>query len=355
MARLRAAGAVVVGKLATHEFAFGGPSFDLPWPPARNPWNTDCFTGGSSSGTGASVAAGLVLGGTGSDTGGSIRGPSAYCGLAGIKPTYGLISRMGILPLGFSLDHAGPMAWTAEDCAIMLQAMAGHDPADPASANVQIPDYRAALQGGARGLRIGLIRHFYERDNEANAATRQAIDAAARKYAELGCTVREITLSPLAQWSACGVTIMLSESYAIHEDNLKRRFTDYGEIFRDRMALAGLITAADYIQALRRRRELVAELDRAMADLDLVMTAAAPSEAPPIDAVPKFGTLELPSLTMPFNVTGSPAMSVCCGYTDTGLPLSFQIVGKRFQDATVLRAAHAYEQATDWRARRPAL
>jgi aspartyl-tRNA(Asn)/glutamyl-tRNA(Gln) amidotransferase subunit A len=353
--RLRAAGAVVVGKLATHEFAFGGPSFDLPWPPARNPWNTDCFTGGSSSGTGAAVAAGLVLGGTGSDTGGSIRGPAAYCGLAGIKPTYGLISRMGILPLGFSLDHAGPMAWTAEDCAIMLQAMAGHDPADPASANVPIPDYRVGLPGGVKGLRIGLIRHFYERDNEANTATRQAIDAAARKYAELGCTVRDIALSPLDQWSACGVTIMLSESYAIHEDNLKRRFTDYGEIFRDRMALAGLITAADYIQALRRRRELVAELDRAMADLDLVMTAAAPSEAPPIDGVPKFGTLQLPSLTIPFNVTGSPAMSVCCGYTDTGLPLSFQIVGKRFQDATVLRAAHVYEQATEWRSRRPKL
>src|SRR3954471_18450895 len=135
VAKLRQAGTVVMGKLATHEFAFGGPSFDLPWPPARNPWDTARFTGGSSSGTGAAVAAGLVLGGTGSDTGGSIRGPSAYCGLAGIKPTYGLISRMGILPLAFSLDHAGPLAWTAEDCAILLQVMAGHDPADPASAN----------------------------------------------------------------------------------------------------------------------------------------------------------------------------------------------------------------------------
>src|SRR5438105_2738569 len=176
--KLRDAGAVVMGKLATHEFALGGPSFDLPWPPARNPWDTTRFTGGSSSGTGASVAAGLVLGGTGSDTGGSIRGPAAFCGLAGIKPTYGLISRMGILPLGFSLDHAGPMAWTAEDCAILLQAMAGHDPADPASADVQIPDYRAALQGGVKGLRIGLARHFYDRDNDANAATRQAIEAA---------------------------------------------------------------------------------------------------------------------------------------------------------------------------------
>jgi len=353
--RLRDAGAIVMGKLATHEFAFGGPSFDLPWPPARNPWDTTRFTGGSSSGTGASVAAGLVLGGTGSDTGGSIRGPAAYCGLAGIKPTYGLISRAGILPLGFSLDHAGPMAWTAEDCAILLQAMAAHDPADPGSANHPIPDYRAALKGDVKGLRIGLIRHFYERDNDANAATRQAIDAAAKTLAGLGCAVRDITLSPLADWAACGVTIMLSEAYAIHEANLQSRFTDYGEIFRDRMVLAGLITAADYVQALRRRRELIAELDTAMAGLDLVMTAAAPSEAPPIDEVPKFTIMDRPSLTIAFNVTGSPAMSVCCGYTDSGLPLSFQIVGKRFDDATVLRLAHAYEQATPWRGRRPNL
>src|SRR5436305_6399667 len=144
--RLRDAGAIVMGKLATHEFAFGGPSFDLPRTRARNPWDTTRFTGGSSSGTGASVAAGLVLGGTGSDTSGSIRGPAAYCGLAGIKPTYGLISRMGILPLAFSLDHPGPMAWTAEECAMLLQVMAGHDRADPASADRPIQDYRAALQ-----------------------------------------------------------------------------------------------------------------------------------------------------------------------------------------------------------------
>jgi Asp-tRNA(Asn)/Glu-tRNA(Gln) amidotransferase A subunit family amidase len=353
--KLREAGAVVMGKLATHEFALGGPSFDLPWPPARNPWDTNRFTGGSSSGTGASVAAGLVLGGTGSDTGGSIRGPSAFCGLAGIKPTYGLISRMGILPLAFSLDHAGPMAWTAEDCAIMLQAMAGHDPADPGSANRPIPDYRASLSGNIKGLRIGLVRHFYERDNEANTATRDAIDAAAKKLAELGCSVREVMLSPLPEWSACGMTIMLCEAYSIHEANLRRRFTDFGENFRGRMVLGGLVSGADYVQAVRRRRELVDELDSAMADLDIVMTAAAPSEAPPIDDVPKFALFERPSLTIPFNLTGSPAMSVCCGYTETGLPLSFQIVGKRFDDATVLRLAHAYEQATPWRQRRPQL
>jgi aspartyl-tRNA(Asn)/glutamyl-tRNA(Gln) amidotransferase subunit A len=164
-----------------------------------------------------------------------------------------------------------------------------------------------------------------------------------------------VTLSPLADWAACGMTIMQAEAYAIHEANLRTRFTDYGEIFRDRMVLAGLITGADYVQALRRRRELIDELDRAMAELDLVMTAAAPSEAPPIDSVPKFAILERPSLTIAFNVTGSPAMSVCCGFSDGGLPLSFQIVGKRFADATVLRLAHAYEQATPWRARRPEL
>src|SRR5207248_485865 len=286
--KLRDAGAVVMGKLATHEFALGGPSFDLPWPPARNPWDTGRFTGGSSSGTGAAVAAGLVLGGTGSDTGGSIRGPAAYCRLAGINPTYGLISRMGILPLAFSLDHAGPLAWNAEDCAILLQAMAGHDPADPGSADHPIPDYRAALAHGVTGLRIGLVRHFYERDNEANAATRAAIAAAAQTLEGLGCTVRELTLSPLADWAACGMAIMQCEAYAIHEANLRARFTDYGDIFRDRMALAGLATGADYVQALRRRRELVDELDRAMEGLDLVMTAAAPGEAPLIGSVPNF-------------------------------------------------------------------
>jgi aspartyl-tRNA(Asn)/glutamyl-tRNA(Gln) amidotransferase subunit A len=353
--RLTEAGAIVVGKLATHEFALGGPSFDLPWPPARNPWDTSRFTGGSSSGTGAAVAAGLVLGGTGSDTGGSIRGPAAFCGLAGLKPSYGLISRAGILPLAFSLDHAGPMAWTAEDCAIMLQAMAGHDPADPASADVPVPDYRAALSSDIKGLRIGLIRHFYEDDNPAERETRQGIDAAVKVFEDLGCSVRELRLSPLAEWVACGMIIMLSEAYAIHQATLRERFGDYGEMFRDRMALAALISGGDYVQAVRRRRELTAEFAAAMADLDLAITAAAPGEAPAIDAIGKFATFERPMLTMPFNVTGTPAMSACCGYSAAGLPLAFQLAGKPFDEVTVLRAAHAYEQATSWRSIRPRL
>ena len=353
--RLTDAGAIVLGKLATHEFAFGGPSFDLPWPPARNPWDTSRFTGGSSSGTGAAVAAGLVLGGTGSDTGGSIRGPAAFCGLAGLKPTYGRISRVGILPLAFSLDHAGPMTWTVEDCAIMLDAMAGHDPADPASADRPVPDCRAALSGDVKGLRIGLIRHFYESDNPANEATRQGIDAAVKVFEDLGCSVRELRLSPLAEWAACGVMIMLTEGYAVHQATLRERFGDYGEAFRDRMALAALISGGDYVQAVRRRRELVTEFTTAMANLDLVITAAAASEAPAIDAVSKFAIFERPMLTMPFNVTGSPAMSVCCGYSAAGLPLAIQLVGKPFDEATVLRAAHAYEKATAWRSIHPRL
>src|SRR5580704_12379268 len=353
--KLRDAGAVVMGKLATHEFAFGGPSFDLPWPPARNPWDTTRFTSGSSSGTGAAVPAGLVLGGSGSDTGGSIRGPAALCGLAGLKPSYGRISRVGILPLAFSLDHAGPMAWTAEDCAIMLQAMAGHDPADPASADRAVPDYRAALSGDIKGLRIGLIRHFYENDNPADGATRQGIAAAVKVFEGLGCSVRELRLSPLAEWAACGVMIMLNEAYAIHQATLRERFGDYGELFRDRMALAALVSGGDYVQAVRRRRELAAEFATAMADLDLAITAAAPGEAPAIDAVGKFATFERPMLTMPFNVTGTPAMSVCCGYSAAGLPLAFQLAGKPFDELTVLRAAHTYEKATSWRSVRPRL
>ena len=353
--RFSEAGAIVLGKLATHEFAFGGPSFDLPWPPARNPWDTTRFTGGSSSGTGAAVAAGLVLGGTGSDTGGSIRGPAAFCGRAGLKPSYGRISRAGILPLAFSLDHAGPMAWNAEDCGIMLQAMAGYDPADPASADHAVPDYRASLSGEVKGLRIGLIRHFYETDNPANEATRRGIAAAVKVFEELGCSVRELRVSPLADWAACGIMIMLAEGYAIHEATLRERFSDYGEAFRDRMALAVLTTGADYVQAMRLRRELVAEFATAMADLDLVITAAAASEAPIFDSVGKFAILERPSLTMPFNVTGTPAMSVCCGYTTDGLPLAFQLASKPFDEATVLKAAHAYERATPWRSIRPRL
>lgn len=353
--RLAESGTVLLGKLATHEFAFGGPSFDLPFPPARNPWNPLHFTAGSSSGTGAAIAAGLILGGTGSDTGGSIRGPAALCGIAGIKPTYGLVSRAGILPLAFTLDHAGPLAWTVEDCALLLQGMAGHDPDDPASSQRAVPDFTAELDQGVKGLRIGVVRHFFETDNPASEATRGAIEGALDTFRALGASVRDVTLSPLADWHACGFLIMIVEAYAVHEPWFKRAFADYGALFRDRVALGGLVRAADYVQALRKRRLLCAQMALAMADLDILITAAQPAEAPPIAEVAKWATLEKPNFTVPFNVTGYPAISVCTGFGQGGLPVAMQLAAKPFAEPLLFRAAHAYETASDWRSRRPDL
>ncbi|MCB8883183.1 Asp-tRNA(Asn)/Glu-tRNA(Gln) amidotransferase subunit GatA [Acidisoma cellulosilytica] len=351
--RLEAAGAIVLGKLTTHEFALGGPSFDLPWPPARNPWDKARFTGGSSSGTGAAVAAGLVLAGTGSDTGGSIRNPAAYCGITGLKPTYGLVSRRGVIPLAFSLDHVGPMAWNAEDCAIMLQAMAGFDARDPGSASVAIPDYRQALATGVAGLRVGIIRHFHEEDRAAEPAMLAAFEDAVHVLTALGCKVSEARLSPLSQYAACGNVIMLSEAYAIHEQDLRDRPDMYGYACRARMSIGAMITAADYLRAQRRRTELVAETAAAMHQFDVLLTVTAASEAPEITQVGPFGSYEKPLYTMPANVTGSPTISVCCGYSANGLPLGMQMSGRPFDDATVLRLAHAYETATAWRGKRP--
>jgi aspartyl-tRNA(Asn)/glutamyl-tRNA(Gln) amidotransferase subunit A len=355
VAKWAAAGTVLMGKLATHEFAIGGPSFDLPWPPARNPWNPAHFTSGSSSGTGAAVAAGLILGGTGSDTGGSIRGPSALCGLAGIKPTYGLSSRRGVLPLSQTLDHTGPMAWTVQDCALLLQGMAGYDPLDPASADRPVIDFSADLHKGVRGLRIGVIRHFHEVDNPVSPATRQGIEHALDIFRAQGAEIRDVTLSPMMDYNAPGWLILTAEAYAVHEPWLKERFSDYGELLRDRLAFGALMRATDYIQALRRRRALCLEMRDAMADLDLLITASAQAEAPKIDEVPKWGMLEKPNFTMPFNLTGLPALSVCTGYGAGGLPVSMQIVGKPFAEPTVFRAGHAYEMATAWRTVRPAV
>jgi len=349
------AGTVLMGKLSTHEFAMGGPSFDLPWPPARNPWNPEHFTAGSSSGTGAAVAAGFILGGTGSDTGGSIRGPAALCGIAGIKPTYGRVSRAGVLPLSFSMDHAGPMAWTVHDCALLLQAMAGFDPVDPATADRPVPDFTADIAKGVKGLRIGVVRHFFEIDNPVSPATLQGINHALDVFEHLGADVRDVTLSPLAYYHACGSIILTSEAYAIHEPWLKTRFNDYGELFRDRLAFGGFIRATDYVQALRRRRTLCEELKAAMSGFDILVSASQVAEAPLITEVPKWATMEKPSLTMPFNLTGYPAMSVCSGFGAGGLPVSVQLIAKPFQEPVLFKAGHAYETAIATRKRRPTL
>jgi aspartyl-tRNA(Asn)/glutamyl-tRNA(Gln) amidotransferase subunit A len=351
--KLRDAGAIVLGKLATHEFAFGGPSFDLPWPPARNPWNAAHFTGGSSSGTAAAVAAGMVLGGTGSDTSGSIRSPAALCGIAGLKPTYGRVSRRGVLPLAFSMDHAGPMARTAQDCALLLQAMAGHDALDPGSADVPVPDFSKDLGKTIRGVRIGVARHFFERDHKASDDTVNAIDAALKVLRRLGCKVKEVKLPALGEWHAAGVLIMLGEGYAVHEAWLKSRPERYGEFLRDRISMGAFISAADYIAAQRRRRELAAAMQAVMEDVDILVSAGQPGEAPRIEAVQKWHLLEVPGFAMPSSLTGAPAISVCCGFGAQGLPLGIQLSARPFDEALLLRVAHAYESAAGWQARRP--
>lgn len=349
------AGTVMLGKLATHEFAWGGPSFDLPWPPARNPWDTSRFTAGSSSGTGAAVAAGIVFGGTGSDTGGSIRGPAALCGTAGIKPTYGLCSRAGVLPLSHSLDTVGPLAWTVEDCALLLDALTGYDPADPSSANRPKPDLLSGLGNGVKGLRIGVIRHFHETDWKVSPGVAAGIAHVAQTLEGLGATVAEVSLPPLQDFNAAGWLILAADAFAVHEPWLRTKYRDYGEILRERLALAATISAADYLQAQRRRRELCDAVAKAMEGCDLLLTAAQPAEAPPITAPGKWSSFEVANFTIPFNLTGQPALTVCAGFGEKGLPVGAQLIGRPFEDATVLRAGHAYEQATTWRARRPAL
>ena len=226
--KLYEAGAVLTGKLATHEFAHGGPSFDLPWPPARNPWNRDHFCGGSSSGSGAGLAAGFFPAALGTDTGGSIRNPASMCGITGMKATYGRVSRRGVAPLAFSLDHIGPMTRTVRDNALMLQVIAGHDPGDPGSADEPVPDYGALLGQDVRSLRIGVIRHFYTKDVAGNPEQVEALDGAVKLLDEAGAEVSEITLPALQDFSACGQIILAAEAYAVHEQWLKERPEDYG-------------------------------------------------------------------------------------------------------------------------------
>jgi len=353
---LREAGAVLLGKLTTWEFAIGGTAFDTPFPPARNPWNIDHDPAGSSSGSGVAVASGLCAMAMGSDTGGSIRWPAAWCGLAGLKPTYGRVSRAGIMPLSFSLDHAGPLTWTVEDAAIVLQAIAGHDASDPASARCPVADYRAALAGGnLRGLRLGVARAMFERDCVGSEEMLSAFDESIGVLRELGANIAEIELPPLALYNATAYLIARSEGFAIHEKALRERPQDYGALARDRLTIGAYVHASDMVQAMRRRQMLVEATTAAMGGVDAILLPTAPDPAPRLgDLAPYFGN-QRPTYMRPFNLTGQPALSVCNGFDNAGLPLSLQIVGRCFDEAMVLRIGHAYERTTPWRGRRPQL
>jgi len=352
--KLYQAGAILLGKLSTHEFAHGGPSFDLPWPAARNPWNREHTTGGSSSGSGASVAAGLAAGSLGSDTGGSIRNPAALCGLVGLKPTYGLVSRSGVYTNSFSYDHAGPMTWTVEDCAILLQAIAGHDLKDPASAARPVPDYRAELSAGVKGLRIGVLRHLYEADVPVAASVKAALEQAYDVLRGLGAVIEDARIRPASDYHAVKVTGAESELFAVHEPVLRRRLNDFGADFLGRALGALLISGPDTVQASRQRRVMIAEMAPLYAKYDVLLTAG-PGPAARLDAWRTIDFWRRGSVTTPFNVTGGPALVQCIGFTGDGLPLSMQIAGRPFADAMVMRVAKAYVDATPWRSRRPAL
>ena len=360
VARLRDAGTVLLGKTNTHEFAYGPTNAVSMFGPVRNPWDTGRISGGSSGGTGAAVAAGLVPIATGSDTGGSIRIPAACCGITGLKPTYGRVSRAGILPLCWSMDHAGPLARSAYDAALMLDAIAGPDPADAASSTLPAGSYAAELGSDVTGLRIGVPRrYFYDR---AQAAVVACVDAALAILEDAGATLVPVEI-PHAEFApAAAMAIYLAEATAYHDDTLNERAGLYDEQVRTFLELGDQILAKDYLHAQRFRTLLGGEVNTAFEQVDVLAMPATPITATPFDTetVPVNGTDDsvfgaLLRNTEPFNLTGLPAVVAPCGFDGEGLPVSVQFVGPAFAESRVLSTAHAYQSMTDWHRRRPAL
>jgi aspartyl-tRNA(Asn)/glutamyl-tRNA(Gln) amidotransferase subunit A len=343
--KLRGAGAIVMGKLSTHEFAIGGPSFDLPWPPARNPWNTDHHPGGSSSGSGSGVAAGLFPMALGTDTGGSVRNPASCCGIVGLKPTYGLVSRRGVFPLSFTLDHIGPMTRTVADNALMLQAIAGHDALDPGSAASTAGHYTANLNRGVRDLRIGFVRHFHEVDTPAEPEVTAALAHVARALQMEGAEVRDIRLPTLTEFGAVNRVILQSEAWAIHGPWLRERPGDYGQLSRRRLMAGAFMNAGDYVQAQRRRLEMIAEVEAAFRQVDVLLCASSMDPPCRIDRPADVDRTYPRQARTPFNVTGHPALAMLAGLSVDKLPLSVQFVGRYFEESTLFQVARAWERA----------
>jgi aspartyl-tRNA(Asn)/glutamyl-tRNA(Gln) amidotransferase subunit A len=354
VSKLYEAGGVLLGKLATHEMAHAGPSFDLPWPPARNPWSLERFTGGSSSGSGAAVAAGMVPVALGSDTGGSIRGPASLCGVVGLMPTFGLVSRAGVITNSYTFDHCGPLARTVEDCALVLQALAGHDPTDAGSLQRPIPAYREALREDLRGLRIGVLQHHWQDDIPASDDVRHAMDAALDVLRRLGAELQDCRVRPLADYFDVKIVIAESEIFSVHQANLVARPKDFGADFRSRVLPSVLFTANDYVQATRERRRMMLGMQPLYDTFDAFVTAGM-GEAPRLSDYRSVSFWQRPSLLTAWNVTGQPVLALPNGFGGNGLPLGMQILGRPFGETTILRIGHAYERATQWHTRRPAL
>jgi aspartyl-tRNA(Asn)/glutamyl-tRNA(Gln) amidotransferase subunit A len=351
--KLRQAGAIIMGKLSTHEFAIGGPSFDLPFPPARNPWNREHHPGGSSSGSGAGVAAGFFPLALGTDTGGSVRNPASACGIVGLKPTYGLVSRRGVFPLSFTLDHVGPLTRTVADNALLLDAIAGYDAADPGSAATPARNFGRLLDAGVRDLRIGFVRHFHERDLPAHPEVAAALEDVARVLQAEGAQVRTVTLPALTEFAGINRVIMGGEAWSIHAPWLRERPGDYGALARRRLLPGAFMTAGDYVGAQRRRGEVIAAVENQLRDCDVLLCASSMDPSSRMDDATETARTYPRQARTPFNVTGHPALAMMSGLSSGGLPVSVQIAGRYFDDATVLRVAAAYERVTGWHKKKP--
>lgn len=351
---LKEAGAIILGKLAMHEFALGGPQTSL-FEQACNPWNLDHVTGGSSSGSGAAVAAALCMGALGSDTAGSIRGPASLCGIVGLKPTYGRVSRYGVLPLSWSLDHCGPMTWTVEDAAIILQAIAGYDPSDLTSSKTTVPNYSSFLVEDVKGLTIGLPRHYFFNEEYVNNETLSAVETAISDLERLGAKVQEVTVPSLEYTSTANTVMMVGEAFGYHRKNLITQPENFGEPVRLRFYSGSLFSSADYIQAQRARSRAKKEFAEVFEQVDVIACPTSLNVASSLSELDPLGTLRAPSFTAPFNQTGMPAISIPCGFSQSGLPIGFQIAGRPFAESTVIQVAYTYQQHAKWFQQRPVL
>ncbi len=356
--RLDAAGSVLLGKLNLSEFAIGG-TISHPYGTPRNPWDTGRSAGGSSSGSAVAVAGGLCAGSLGSDTGGSIRGPSAFCGIVGLRPTYGRVTRHGVIPMSWSLDTVGPMTHTVEDCAIMLQAIAGHDPRDPSSAHEPTPDYYGAVGDWPRDVRVALPREALDFDG-LDSEVRSLVVSAADQLSEIGADVEDADFPMMARSGAVFLATADVDAAAFHMPWLKSCPDLYDWNTRTRLESAAITPAATYLRGQRARRLIRDEMMNALEEYDFIAMPSGPTPAPPIARSTGSpggyyqGRLDLARrrYTSPAALAGLPAISVPCGFTESGLPVGLQIIGRPFSEAALFDAARAYEQAADWRAKR---
>ena len=353
--RVRGSGAVIMGKLVLSEFAIGAPDPEKPFPIPHNPWDLERSPAGSSSGTGIAVSTGMVLGGIGTDTGGSVRGPASFNGHSGLKVTFGRVPKWGCAPLGYTLDSIGPMARSAWDCAAILNVIAGYDARDFTASTEPVDDYLEGINSGVSGLRVGVPTEYFFNHPELQDGQRSAVEEMIASLAELGADVREVNLphSDLAK-EANSIT-MMGEALAYHRPDMgSERWGEYGSSTRMTIGRAALFSASDYVQAQRFRSWYAREASKLMAEVDVLVTPTGPETAPlASEMTDPLRRIKQPSYTAPFNLLGYPALAIPAGFSDEGLPFSAQIVGAPFAEALLLRTGHAYQQETGWHLRVP--